>query len=80
MYIFVHRIYIVSVATKDPGKGYEQISNIFILMWGAMWVQFCAVSSILSQRLAFGESDRAPRQQNNTKTDPNDHLVTKEAK
>ena len=36
-YIFVHRFYIVSVATKDSGKGPGKITNIFTLIWGAVW-------------------------------------------
>ena len=37
LYIFVHRIYIVSVATKDPRKGPAKITNIFSLIWVAIW-------------------------------------------
>ena len=68
------------MATKDPGKAPRKITNIFTLISGAIWGAVPRSIEYSKPEARFRRVDRAPRQQNNTKTDPNDHLVTKEAK
>ena len=80
LYIFVHRIYIVSVATKDPGKGPRKITNILKSIWGTIWGAIPRSIEYSKPEARFRRVRPCTSSANNTKTDPNDHLVTKEAK